>query len=176
MTAPFDLEDFVGALRRAAAGEAPTKAVLDLMREAFADPARLSAGLPEFEADDTVLFEDETISVWHVRFQPRVLVPPHDHRTNAFIGVYVGAEENRLYRRGGGRLEQVKTRRVGPGEVFTIGPAGIHAVQAEGGETCSGIHVYLGPLTKIERSLFDWETGEAFPYNDEAYERLKIET
>ena len=175
MTAAFDLDTFVGALRRAAAGDAPVKAVRGLLGEAIADPARLSAAMPDFEEDDTLLFEDETVTVYHVRFPIGLLVPPHDHRITAIIGVYDGAEENRLYRRGDPGLELVRTKRVGPGEILTIGPDGIHAVQADGGRASNAIHVYLGSLNTVGRFLYDWETGAPEPFTDEAYERLKVE-
>ena len=35
------------------------------------------------------------------------------------------------------------------------------------------IHVYLAPLSTIERSLFDWDTGSALPFTDDNYARLE---
>ena len=49
---------------------------------------------------------------------------------------------------------------VTPGEVLSIGPSAIHSVACTGTEPSCGIHVYLGPLTRVERSLFDLGSGE----------------
>ena len=49
-----------------------------------------------YDNDDEVLFEDDTVSIWFVRFVPGLHVPPHDHQTTATIGVYEGAEDNSL--------------------------------------------------------------------------------
>jgi predicted metal-dependent enzyme (double-stranded beta helix superfamily) len=104
---------------------------------------------------------------------PGLHVPPHDHQTTATIGVYEGAEDNHFYLREGGQLVHKTTKRVGPGDVIALKPDGIHSVEAADGSQSCGIHVYLARLTTIERSLFDWETGAAMPFNDENYDLMK---
>ncbi len=171
--ADFNLDDFVQQLRAAALESEPVKKVRDLMSDAFIDPQAIRDAMPEFENDDEILFEDESVSIWFVRFMPGLHVPPHDHQTTATIGVYEGAEDNHFYLREGGRLVHKTSKRVGPGDVIALKPDGIHSVEAtDGAQTC-GIHVYLAALTTIERSLFDWETGEASPFTDENYNRMK---
>lgn len=64
---------------------------------------------------------------------------------------------------------------------MVLGPDDIHSVEVEERMVLSlGIHVYLGPLTTIDRSLFHWETGERYVLNDENYNNmlslLKIRT
>ena len=130
--------------------------------------------MPEFDNDDEILFEDESVSIWFVRFAPGLHVPPHDHQTTATIGVYEGAEDNHFYLREADGLVHTSTRRVGPGDVIALKPDGIHSVEAADGRPSCGIHVYLAELTKIERSLFHWETGEAVPFTDENYDAMKI--
>jgi len=92
---------------------------------------------------------------------------------NAYIGVYEGCEHNHFYRRERDALKHVKSKVVAAGEVLSIGPDGIHTVQSYGGEPCQALHVYLGALSTVERSLFDWDTGEAIAYTIPAYDRLK---
>ena len=169
----FDLDDFVQELRAAARQDEPVKKVRALMTEAFRDPAAIRAAMPDFENDDEILFEDDSVSIWFVRFVPGLHVPPHDHQTTATIGVYQGVEDNHFYLREPGRLVHKSTRRVGPGDVIALKPDGIHSVEAAEGQVTCGIHVYLAALTKIERSLFDWESGAARTYTDENYDSMK---
>jgi len=56
---------------------------------------------------------------------------------------------------------------------IALKPEGIHSVEAADGVQSCGIHVYLAKLTTIERSLFDWASGEACPFNDENYDLMK---
>ena len=172
--AGFELDQFVQQLRGAAQADDPVKAVRGLMTETFRDPEAIQAAMPHFDNDDEILFEDESVSIWFVRFVPGLHVPPHDHQTTATIGVYEGAEDNHFYLREADRLVRKSTRRVGPGDVIALKPDGIHSVEAADGKPSCGIHVYLAALTKIERSLFDWETGAAVPYTDENYDAMKV--
>lgn len=169
----FDLDSFVMELRAAARTDEPVKKVRESMSNAFRDPAAIRTAMPDYENDDEILFEDDSVSIWFVRFVPGLHVPPHDHQTTATIGVYEGAEDNHFYLREGGQLVHKTTKRVGPGDVIALKPDGIHSVEAADGSQSCGIHVYLARLTTIERSLFDWETGAAMPFNDENYDLMK---
>lgn len=169
----FVLDDFVQELRAAARSDDAKKNVRSLMDQAFKDPESIRVAMPEFENDDEVLFEDDTVSIWYVCFVPGLHVPPHEHQTTATIGVYHGAENNHFYLREPGQLVHKSTRCVGPGEVISIKPEGIHSVEAANGENSYAIHVYLAALTTIERSLFDWESGNPSPFTDENYDALK---
>lgn len=169
----FDLDAFVLQLREAAGQPDAGKAVRKLMSRAFEDPEAIRAAMPEFENDDEILFEDDSVSIWNCRFPPGLQVPPHDHQTTATIGVYEGAEDNHFYLREQGQLVHKTRRRIGVGEVISIGPEAIHSVEAARGEHSRAIHVYLAALTRIERSLFDWESGKARPYTDDNCESMK---
>ena len=171
MTA-FDLDTLVAELRAAAAGDGPARAVRKLMTDAFRDPVAIASAMPEFENDDEVLFEDDRVSIWFVRFAPGSHVPPHDHRTTATIGVYDGAEINHFYLREPDRLVHKSTRRVAAGEVIALKPDGIHSVEAADGKPSLGLHVYLAALTGIERSLYDWHSGAPVPFTDQAFESM----
>jgi len=169
----FVLEDFLQEMRAAALAEEPVKRVRELMTQVFQDPAAIRAAMPAYDNDDEILFEDDSVSIWFVRFVPGLHVPPHDHQTTATIGVYEGAEDNHFYLREPGRLVHKTTRCVGPGDVIALKPDGIHSVEAANGVQSCGIHVYLAKLSTIERSLFDWESGEARPFSDENYDLMK---
>ena len=169
----FVLDDFIQKTRGAALADDAVKRVRELMTDAFREPESIRAAMSHFEGDDEVLFEDDTVSIWFVRFVPGLHVPPHDHQTTATIGVYEGAEDNHFYLCEAGRLVHKSSRRVEPGEVIALKPDGIHSVEAANDTQSCGIHVYLAKLTTIERSLFDWDSGEASPFTDENYDRLK---
>jgi len=169
----FVLEGFVQELRAAALAEEPVKRVRELMEQTFQYPEAIRAAMPVYDSDDEILFEDDSISIWFVRFVPGLHIPPHDHQTTATIGVYEGAEDNHSYLREPGRLVHKTTRRVGPGDVIALKPEGIHSAEAADGVQSCGIHVYLAKLTTIERFLFDWASGEACPFNDENYDLMK---
>ena len=169
----FVLDDFVQELRTAARSDDAKKNVRGLMDQAFQDPEAIRLAMPEFDKDDEILFEDETVSIWFVRFVPGLHVPPHDHQTTATIGVYEGFEDNHFYLHEAAGLVHKSTRRLSPGEVISIKPEGIHSVEAAEGKYCCGIHVYLAALSTIERSLFDWDSGEACLFTDDNYDEMK---
>lgn len=171
--AEFDLDSFVAQLRAAALESDAPKQVRALMTEAFREPVAVKTAMSGFSGEEEILFEDDSVSIWYVGFDPTKHVPPHDHQTQAFIGVYDGSEENHFYLAGDGKLEHKTTKQVNPGDVISIGPDAIHSVETTDDQSTYGIHVYLGPLTKIERSLFDWETGAAQPFTDENYAQLE---
>ena len=171
--ARFDLDAFVLRLREAAREADAAKRVRALMTDAFRDVDSIRAAMDGFSGEQEILFEDDTVSIWYCGFDPHKHVPPHDHQTTATIGVYDGVETNHFYVSGENGLEHKTTRQVGAGEVIAIGPDAIHSVETAGDRVSCAIHVYLAPLSTIERSLFDWDSGAALPFNDDNYARLE---
>jgi len=169
----FNLELLLERLRNAAIKPDAAKAVRIILEQTVSDPAQVISGMPEFEENDVILFEDDTVSIWHSRFMPSVTVPAHDHKMSATIGVYRGSERNDLFENdpAGGIRISGKVE-LSAGDVLSIGPSAIHTVTCISDEPCCGIHVYLGNLSKVERSLFDVNTGVALPFTDENYNRL----
>lgn len=167
MASPQDT--LIRGARDAAAASDSTRVVRAFLKELLVDPDALVSTLgPLDDADEALLFEDETVSIWHCRFWPGQEVPPHEHRIPAFIGVCQGAESNTFYRRDATGIHPVKTQRIGVGEVLSIGSEGIHSVSAVGDGPSHALHIYLGPLSRVERSLFRWETGEPIPFTEES--------
>lgn len=166
----FDLEDLLERLKLAAAGPDAANAVRALVEQAVADPAQMVAGMPDFKENDVILFEDDTISIWHSRFLPSITVPAHDHQMSAVTGVYRGSERNDLYEKDpSGGLRKSSDVVLVPGDVFSIGPSAIHTVSCISAEPCCGLHVYLGKLTTVKRSLFDTKSGSVLPCTEENY-------
>ena len=171
----FNLDGFVEQLKEASRGDNPGQVVRNLMDQAFADPSAVKNAVPDFEDDDVILFEDDQVSIWYCHFPPGLHVPQHDHQTPAIIGVYEGVERNAFYEPEADALVLKGSKDLRPGDVLAIGPQGIHSVQAVGDRGSRGIHVYLSALTTIDRSLFDWNSGEAMPFTDANYDKMKRE-
>ena len=169
----FSLTEFVQSARSAAASARPVAAVNTLMSQTFAEPQAIAKAVGSFIAADECLYEDDDVSVYTVCFAPHELVPPHNHRIHAFLGVYEGTEVNLLYRQvGPGQLKLTKTRVLNPGDTMAIGADGIHAVHTENSMPSLGFHIYLGRLSTVSRELFDTETGQSMPFTDENYQML----
>ena len=169
----FSLTGFVQSARSAAADTRPVAAVNTLMSQAFADPQAIAKAVGSIIAAFECLYEDDEVSVYTVRFAPHELVPPHNHRIHAFLGVYEGTEVNLLYRQvESGQLKLAKTRVLNPGDTMAIGGGGIHAVHTENSMPSLGLHIYLGRLSTVSRELFDTETGQSMPFTDENYQML----
>ena len=171
---PFAKESFITAAKAAAASDNPTQAVRDLLAETVRDPAPILAAFAGVDADEENFYEDETLSLWMSRFQPHKVLPPHDHGMSVHIAVYSGVERNLLYRRpeAGEGLGDPIVRETAAGELLSLGPDGIHAPTAAGDRRSEALHVYMGRLSTVDRSLFDWETGRPLPFTMEAFESL----
>ncbi len=169
----FSYEQFVADARAAARQAQPDRAVKALLEQTLADPAAVAAAVPDREEDEIRLFEDDTVSVWSCRFQPQVVMPPHEHKMRVWLGVYRGVEVSTLYRRDPEGLTATATHATAPGQVLGLADDVIHAVTAEGPEPSEALHVYLGPLTDVERALFDWESGAAMPFTMERFSAMQ---
>ncbi|MGB0846404.1 MAG: hypothetical protein ACPGSM_06750 [Thiolinea sp.] len=168
------IDKFIADLRAVATQPDAKQQVQNILRAMIADPEKLAAALPDYSENDTVLYEDDSLSVWHVRFIPGIAVPPHEHRIPAFIGVYLGQERNDFYQlTDGGKLINSGHQVLAPGDMLAMGVEAIHSVNCVSDEPCCGLHVYLGRLTTVERSLFHPQTHERIPYTEENYERLQ---
>lgn len=174
----FELQHFIDEIRAIVSRHTEVSAqsvrdsVLAVMQSEFENPDRIAAALPEYEEDDVILFENTSVSIWFCRFKPGLQVPPHDHQMNAFIGVYSGAELNSFYEREAMTWKKTNEIQVGPGDVLSIAPDEIHSVTTAGGAPSCALHVYLGELTKVERSLFEWETGRSIAFTQANYEDM----
>ena len=170
----FSVDEFIADLRTVAQQPDAPQQVKRILQQTIADPEKLAAALPDYPENDTVLYEDDGLSVWHVRFIPGVAVPPHEHLIPAFIGLYQGQERNDFYQlTADDRLKNSGYQILEPGDMLAMGVDGIHAVTCVSDEPCCGLHVYLGKLTTMERSLFHPQTYERMPFTDENYERLQ---
>lgn len=170
------VEEFITTCRTLVVGDSPVVEITRAMEQLVADPAALAAQIPEpverpdraISGFDEILFEDESLTVFVVHSAPGIQQPPHDHRVSAVIGVYQGIEAQRYFRRDGATIVHSGAADIGPGHVLTLGPAAVHAISA-GESWCRAVHVYLGALGSIDRSLFDPDTFDEEPMTVERY-------
>ena len=169
----FSIDDMVNALRTAAVSEDPGENVKTALQNLVANPGQLAASMPVFDDKDVVLFEDETVSIWYCRFTVGQTVPAHDHQMLATVAVYDGIERNEIWRRDkDGHLQKTRNINVKAGEVLQMNPDDIHSVSCGSEIDSQAIHVYLGKLTTVARSLFNPADGKAMRFDDENYYQL----
>ncbi|MGR3709159.1 MAG: hypothetical protein ACU0A9_06925 [Alterinioella nitratireducens] len=169
----FSFDTLVSDIRQAAKAPDAEAAIREVLTAVVADPAPLIAATPEDGEDEILYFEDETLSIWRCRFHPHEAIPAHEHKLKVLIAGYAGGETSALYRRGPGGLEHIETVTARAGDVITLDRDAIHTVTTEGGAPSLAIHVYLGPLTALQRDLFDPETGAAVAFTMESFEAMK---
>ncbi len=101
-----------------------------------------------------------------------IVIPPHDHRMWAVVGVVHGQEDNALYARAGHKLRLVRRVSVEEAEVLVLDEDSVHAV----GNPCSrptlGLHVYGGDIVGASRSTWDSAGCNERPFDPELYERF----
>jgi len=176
----MNLDPFITMCRTAVAGPEPVPAVRSVVADFVAEPDALAAAFPApamslaVSGESKTLFEDNSVSIMLVHAPPQVQQPPHDHRMSVVIGGYAGLELHRLYRRdpdADAPIELSGEHSVGPGDVFALGAQGIHAIDAAAGSWSSAVHVYLGRLSTVERSLFHPDTFAEEALDLKAYDR-----
>lgn len=173
----FDLDRFIADCRAVAhEDEHGPKHVLELMREAIADPEAVRAGVKPLEPGkgvlDAPLFRSADLTVLNAQLMPGLVSIPHDHRIWAVIGIYDGEEANTFYRRGEAGLETSNCRTIHAGEAILLGADVIHAIENPLGRPTLGLHVYGGDLFANPRSMWDPASGEELAYDVPQFNRL----
>jgi predicted metal-dependent enzyme (double-stranded beta helix superfamily) len=164
----FELDRFLDACIEAAGDADPLERVRQLLQVAVAEP-NLGAALPASREDETLLHASAKLTVYSLRLTPRIQYPPHDHRMIAVIGLYEGVETNCFYRREGPGLVRTTVRESRAPEVFVLPSDTIHSVANPGRIHSRAIHVYLGPLTRIARSVWTPDGIEERPFDNDFY-------
>jgi len=149
----FELDHFIDACLEAAGDADPLERMRRILQAAVHDPT-VGAALPAPQEDETLLHASAGLTIYSLRLTPRIHYPPHDHRMAAVIGLFEGVETNYFYRREGPRLVKTGISHDHAPEVVVLPSDTIHSVANPGGSYSRAIHVYLGPLTQIARSVW----------------------
>jgi predicted metal-dependent enzyme (double-stranded beta helix superfamily) len=168
--------DLTQRLRAVVGTPRAESAIRSQLEQTVADPGPLLAATENLPEDEIMYFEDEHLSIWHCRFQPDFLMPPHEHKLKVFIAGYSGVERSILYQRTDQGLVEKGTVDARAGEVIELGQNAIHAVRAAEGVPSYAIHVYLGPLMQLKRDLYDWDSGKAVEFSMDNFEAMKRST
>jgi len=169
----FTFDSFVDLVREAAQQTDANAAVRAVLAESVADPRVLIDATPKNGDDEVMLYEDNSVSIWRCCFQPHVVMPPHEHKMVVHIAGYSGVELSYLYQTETGELLLKEKVEVHPGQVVTLESNTIHAVTTQGDEPSYALHVYMGPLMKISRNLFDWDSGNRMEFSMDNFQTMK---
>ncbi len=169
----FTFDSFVDLVREAAEQPDADAAVRGVLTKSVANPLALIDATPIEGEDEVMLYEDEAVSIWRCCFQPHVIMPPHEHKMVVHIAGYSGVELSYRYQVESGELSFKDKIAVGQGEVITLESNTIHAVTAQGDKPSYALHVYMGPLMKISRDLFDWDSGDRIAFTMDNFHNMK---
>jgi len=185
METPAILETFAADCRAALDHDDTRAEVHRLMQALVAKPAALADQVPPFEPDEVdvsprgfrlggehIVHQSDDLTVMVLDTLPGVEQPPHDHGMPAFIGVFQGCEEQRFWARSDSGVVPTTGRLLEAGEVVAFGTQGIHAISAPDDAPARAVHVYLGDIYDVERSIFHPDTLEELKMTSDRYDEF----
>jgi predicted metal-dependent enzyme (double-stranded beta helix superfamily) len=161
----FEVETLVASCRKSLLEGEPRRVVRDILVRTLERSGPVAERLGRSEGGLEVLFNSPQLTVLNVVWAPRMSIYPHDHRMWAVIGIYGGAEDNTLFRRGPQGLVKSGAKVLREGEVLSLGADAIHSVENPVARFTGAIHVYGGDFLKQPRSQWDHEGLQEQPYD-----------
>jgi predicted metal-dependent enzyme (double-stranded beta helix superfamily) len=161
----FEVDTLVASCRESLLESEPRQVVREILVKALERPGPVADRLGRSEGGLEVLFNSPELTVLNVVWAPRMAIYPHDHRMWAVIGIYGGAEDNTLFRRGPQGLVKSGAKVLREGEVLSLGAEAIHSVDNSMARFTGAIHVYGGDFVKQPRSQWDPETLQEQRYD-----------
>lgn len=182
MEIPASLQSFIEACKPLASG-GDHHGVAELMEALFTDNPDLAGQVPAFSivepsplgwtlGGEHLCYQSDELTVMVLDTLPGILQPPHDHEMHAIIGVFEGCEEQRFFARADDGVVQTAGRTLNAGDVMVLGERAIHAISSPAGQPARAVHVYFGDIYDVDRSIFDPETLEPFPFSAERYDEF----
>ena len=173
----FDMDQFIADCRAALDGAQSSRNVRDVVARTVSDPAAVLRGLGEPKTGGIVpIHRSADLTVINVLWPPNMVIMPHNHTLWAVIGVYVGREDNILWRRledGADRgIEAAGAKSLATRDALAFGPDVIHSVVNPCTRVTGAIHVYGGDFFGVERSEWDPDSLEERPYDMQKAQRL----
>ena len=167
----FDVVSFVEECRAAAGeGDAPS-AVREVIERALSDRQSVARVFADGPPHST-LHRSSSLTVQAIIWPTGIVVPPHDHRMWAVVGVVHGQEDNALYARAGDKLRLIRRVSVEEAEVLVLDEDSVHAVANPCSRPTLGLHVYGGDIVGAARSTWDSAGRNERPFDPELYERF----
>jgi predicted metal-dependent enzyme (double-stranded beta helix superfamily) len=168
----FDTDTLIAECRDALDEPDPRRAVREVLVRALERPDPVAAALGRTTAGIEILHSSPELTVANVIWAPEMSIYPHDHRMWAVIGIYGGAEDNTLYKRGPERIRAAGGRSLRDRDVLALGAEAIHAVSNPQRRYTGAIHIYGGDFVNQPRSQWDPDTLIEKPYDLEQVRRL----
>lgn len=105
---------------------------------------------------------DGSFSVVSFVWSPGQATPVHDHTVWGVVGIHQGVERTEAFRSVDDKLTVTRVIDAGVGEVGAVSPAigDVHRVSNVSDELAVSIHVYGGDIGRIERHVFNEQSGE----------------
>ncbi len=168
--------DVEATIAGASSPEAACEAIRPRFAELLADPVWLP---PEYQAaapnsgmgggiGQWLLYraEDGSLSLFSLVVPAGSQTPIHDHLAWGLVGLYRGTQDEEIYAEGGGALELVERRSLGPGDFYVLIPPhdDIHRVRTTSAETSVSIHLLTNDTGCVWRHAYDLESGEPAPF------------
>ena len=167
----FDPQEFVSRCRQTLTDPDPVLAVREVVAEAVSRPEALRAALAAAAPGPITWYQSPELTVQRIVWPNGVITPPHEHRMWAVVGVYQGQEDNTLWKRIQGGVEQMGGRQLTAGEVLVLGPDAVHAIANPCRYPTIGLHVYGGDLITARRSEWDFAGKDEHPFDMAEVER-----
>lgn len=171
----FDVDTLVASCRDALTEPEPRRAVREILLGTLRRAAEVAAALGKPAGGIDVLFNSAELTVLNVVWAPCMSIYPHDHRMWAVIGIYGGAEDNTLFRRGPDGIVKAGAKELRERDVFSLGADAIHSVDNPMQRSTGAIHVYGGDFVNQPRSQWDPDTLVEQPYDAAQVRRLFAE-
>ena len=168
----FDIDTFIAECGDALREPDPRRAVREILVRTLERPTPVAAALGKNSAGMEILHNSAELTVLNVIWAPKMSLYPHDHRMWAVIGIYGGAEDNTLYRRGPERIHASGGRELRDRDVLALGAEAIHSVTNPQRRFTGAIHVYGGDFVNQPRSQWDPDTLIEQTYNLDQVRRL----
>ena len=123
----------------------------------------------EEDDDEVLLHASPNLTIYHITLSPGLQYPPHNHLMDALIGIYKGSETNFIYPIIGSEIDVPERQDIAAPAVMHMPPHIVHSVANTGNARSGALHVYLGNLPAAHRHLWDLESNQAEPFDNDRY-------
>lgn len=172
----FELDEFIGEVRRARAESNAQGAVQEVLARAVSEPSSVIRGIGEPRAAGIhEVYRAPDLTILNVVWAPLMILLPHEHRMWATIGIYSGREDNILWERAGPLVEARGAASVSEKEVFSLPDDSVHSVVNPIERMTGAIHIYGGDFFATPRKEWDPETLLEQPFDLERARRIFAE-